>query len=72
MILELTVVHHSIYNMCMSKNNHGNREPALCLIYHISNMYDFDVFFGWPTSDHVHWGVVTGIRQTYFGKCFTT
>ena len=38
MILELTVVHHSMYSMCMSKNNHVNREPVSCL-------YDFDVFF---------------------------
>ena len=72
MILELNVVHHSKYNMCMSKNNHVNCEPVSSLIYHISNMYDFDVFFGWSTSDHVYRGVVTGICQTYFRKCFTT
>ena len=68
MILELTVVHHSMYNMCMSKNKHVNRKPVSCLTYHISNIYDFDVFLG----DHVYRGVVTGICQTYFGKCFTT
>ena len=48
MILEHIVVHHSMYNMCMSKNNHVNREPVSCLTYHILNIYDFDVFFGWP------------------------
>ena len=45
MILELTVVRHSMYSMHMSKNDHVNREPVSCLIYHISNVYDFDVFF---------------------------
>ena len=63
MILELTVVHHSMYNMCMSKKNHVNREPVSCLTYHISNMFDFDVFFGWPTSDHVYRGVVKHILE---------
>ena len=66
MILELTVVHHSMYKMCMSKNNHVNHEPVLCLIYHISNMYDFEVFFGWWTSIHVYRGVVTGICKHIF------
>ena len=70
--MELTVVHHSMYNTCMSKNNHVNCKPVSCLIYHISSMYVFNVFFGWSTSDHVYWGVVTGICQKYFRKCFTT
>ena len=58
MILELTEVHHSMYSMCMSKNNVNNIncEPVSCLIYHISNMYDIDMFFGWSTSDHVYRG----------------
>ena len=56
MILELTVVHHSMYSMCMSKNSYVNCEPVSCLIYHISNMDDIDMFFGWSTSDHVYRG----------------
>ena len=36
-----------------------------CYIYYISNMYDFDLFFGWSTSDHVCQGVVTGTWQTH-------
>ena len=40
------MVCHSMYSMHMSKNDHVNREPVSCLIYHISNVYDFDVFFG--------------------------
>ena len=71
MILVLIVVIHSMYNMYMNKNNHVNREPVSCLVYDISNMYDFDVFWGWSTSDPVYMGVVTGICKPYFGKCFT-
>ena len=43
--MELTVVHHSMYNMCMSKNNHVSCKPVSCRIYHISSMYVFDVFW---------------------------
>ena len=70
MILELTVVHHSMYNMRISKNNHVNREPVSCLIYHISNMFDFDVFLGWSTSNHVYRGGCNRNMSNIFWEMF--
>ena len=70
MIMELTVVHHSMYNTSMSKNNHVNCKPVSCLIYHISSMYVFNVFFGWSTSDHVYWGGCNWNMSNIFWEMF--
>ena len=45
MILELTVVHHSIYNMCMSKNNHVNRERNVLYLLYFKYVWFWLVFW---------------------------
>ena len=45
MILELTVVHHSMYNMCMSKNNHVNRERNVLYLLYFKYVWFWRVFW---------------------------